>query len=79
MSSYLTQTVHSDDVTSAGALFVLPWLQMVSSGMAELSSVDDLGYVRDALLPGHTDTEATATFKRSAPHTPTPSHPHTLP
>ena len=53
---------------------------MVSSGMTELSSVEDVGYVRDALLPGHSDTEATTTFKRSAPHTPTPypSHPSPL-
>ena len=38
---------------------------MLTSGMPELSSSEDVQYVRDALLPGATDTEATIAFTRS--------------
>ena len=38
---------------------------MLTSGMPELSSTEDLQYVHDALLPGATDTEATNFFTRS--------------
>lgn len=38
---------------------------MLTSGMPELSSSEDVQYVRDALLPGVTDTEATIAFTRS--------------
>ena len=39
--------------------------QMLTSGMPELSSSEDVQYVRDALLPGATDIEATISFTRS--------------
>lgn len=38
---------------------------MLTSGMPELSSSEDVQYVRDALLPGATDSEATISFTRS--------------
>ena len=38
---------------------------MLTSGMPELSSSEDVQYVRDAMLPGATDTEATIAFTRS--------------
>ena len=38
---------------------------MLTSGMPELSSSEDVQYVRDALLPGATETEATIAFTRS--------------
>ena len=37
---------------------------MFTSSMPELSSSEDIQYVHDALLPGATDTEATAAFTR---------------
>jgi phosphatidylinositol-4-phosphate 3-kinase len=37
---------------------------MLSSGLAELSSADDVLYVRDALLPGRSDAEATYAFTK---------------
>jgi len=37
---------------------------MLTSGMPELSSSEDVQYVRDALLPGATDAEATISFTR---------------
>lgn len=39
---------------------------MLTSGMPELSSSEDVQYVCDALLPGATDIEATIAFTRSA-------------
>jgi len=44
---------------------------MLTSGIPELSSSEDVQYVRDALLPGVTDIEATIAFTRSesAQHT----------
>ena len=39
-------------------------LQMLSSGLSELASTDDILYVRDALLPGKSDLEATYTFTK---------------
>lgn len=38
---------------------------MLTSGMPELSSSEDVQYVRDALLPEATDIEATIAFTRS--------------
>lgn len=40
--------------------------QMLSSGLPELSSADDILYVRDALLPGRSDAEATYAFTKWA-------------
>jgi phosphatidylinositol-4-phosphate 3-kinase len=37
---------------------------MLPSGLAELSSADDVLYVRDALLPGRSDAEATYAFTK---------------
>ena len=37
---------------------------MLPSGIAELSSADDVIYVRDALLPGRSDAEATYAFTK---------------
>lgn len=39
-------------------------LQMMSSGLVELSGVQDLKYVQDALQPQTTDAEATIFFTR---------------
>ena len=38
--------------------------QMLSCGLPELSSTDDIQYVRDALLPGKTKAEATYAFTK---------------
>ena len=38
---------------------------MLTSGMPELSSSEDVQYVRDALMPGATDIEAIISFTRS--------------
>lgn len=40
------------------------FLQMLSSGLPELSGVQDLKYVQDALQPQTTDAEATIFFTR---------------
>ena len=40
------------------------YLKMLSSGLSELGSTDDILYVRDALLPGKSDLEATYTFTK---------------
>lgn len=37
---------------------------MLSSGLPEVSSTDDIQYVRDALLPGKTEAEATYAFTK---------------
>lgn len=39
-------------------------LQMIPSGLPELTSIQDLKYVRDALQPQTTDAEATIFFTR---------------
>lgn len=39
-------------------------LQMLSSGLPGLTSTDDILYVRDALLPGKSDLEATHIFTK---------------
>ena len=43
-------------------------LQMLSSGLPGLTSTDDILYVRDALLPGKSDLEATHTFTKLVLH-----------
>ena len=48
---------------------------MLTSGMPELSSSEDVQYVRDALMPGITDTEATIAFTRSVDYIITISSP----
>lgn len=37
---------------------------MLSSGLPELSTTEDLQYVSDALLPGKSEPEATFAFTR---------------
>ena len=37
---------------------------MLSSGMPQLASVNDIRHIRDALLPKVSDAEATSTFTR---------------
>ena len=39
-------------------------LQMLSSGLPELSTTEDIQYVSDALLPGKSEPEATFTFTK---------------
>ncbi len=41
-------------------------LQMLSSGLPELSTTEDIQYVSDALLPGRTEPEATFAFTKYA-------------
>ncbi len=38
----------------------------MSSGLPEISSLEDVQYVRDALLPGKSDSEATYAFTKYA-------------
>ena len=47
-------------------------LQMLSSGLPGLTSTDDILYVRDALLPGKSDLEATHTFTKLVLNTSAP-------
>lgn len=51
-------------VTKLNSQTLFSFIQMIPSGLPELTSIQDLKYVRDALQPQTTDAEATIFFTR---------------
>ena len=51
-------------VVHAIIFIILLCQQILSSGLPEITSLEDVQYVRDALLPGKSEAEATYAFTK---------------